>query len=90
MLNLALADEPPSAMLQQAYSSPYDAYQVEQFKTTDGNKTLSTTQNAFANLVQAMAGITPGSGATSLAEVTMLQNQRDALNLALNAVPSWQ
>ena len=29
MLSLALADEPPSAMVQQAYSIPYDAYQVE-------------------------------------------------------------
>ena len=29
MLNLALADEPPSAMVQQAFSIPYDAYQVE-------------------------------------------------------------
>lgn len=29
MLRLALADEPPSAMVQQAFSIPYDAYQVE-------------------------------------------------------------
>ena len=62
---------------------------VEQFKTTDGNKTLSTTQMAFTNLVQAMAGIATGT-ATSIADVAMTQNQRDALNLALNGVPSWQ
>ena len=42
---------------------------VEQFKTTDGNKTLSTTQMAFTNLVQAMAGIATGT-ATSIADVT--------------------
>ncbi len=29
MWSLALVDEPPSAMLQQAYSIPYDAYQLE-------------------------------------------------------------
>ena len=29
MLSLALANEPPSAMVQQAHSIPYDAYQVE-------------------------------------------------------------
>ena len=63
---------------------------VEQFKTTDGNKTLTTTQAAFANLVQAMAGITPDVGATSLDQVTMTPIQRGALTLALDAVPGWQ
>ena len=29
MLSLALADEPPSTMVQQAYSIPYDAYKFE-------------------------------------------------------------
>ena len=63
---------------------------VEQFKTSDGNKTLSTTQTAFASLVQAMSAITPGAGATTLDQVNMTQLQRDTLNLALNALPSWQ
>ena len=61
---------------------------VEQFKTTDGNKTLSTTQSAFASLVQAMAGIVPGASDTSIAAVAMTQPQRDSINTLLAS--NWQ
>ena len=49
-------------------------YHVEQFRT------LSTTQQAFANLVQAMSGVASTGSATSIADVGMTQPQRDAIN----------
>ena len=63
-------------------------YRVEQFNTTDGNKTLAATQQAFDNLVSAMAGITPQGGAASIAAVSMTTPQRAAIDLAF--ANSWQ
>ena len=59
-------------------------YHVMQFKITDSNKTLTTTQTAFASLVQTMASYNPGAGATSLADVIPSQTERD------NLIAAWQ
>ena len=56
-------------------------YHVEQFKTTDGNKTLLDSQ--VQNLVSAMANFSPPAAGQS----TLPQSTRDALNTPLAA---WQ
>ena len=57
-------------------------YHVEQFKTTDGNKTLLDTQ--VQNLVSAMAGFAPPTAG----QTTLPTNYATALNPVIAA--NWQ
>ncbi len=72
-------------LFQNWYSN--NSHHVEQFRTTDGNKTASTTDTYFASLVQAMTTVGGTGTATSIAAVGMSTEQRNSIDTYLTV---WQ